>query len=190
VCGASARRGRACSRQRGGRIVVADGIFPLSKTCSDCGGVKDTMPSSLGFWSCGDCAMVHERDVNAARNLQRLEGLAKAEVTRGTWGLCWQTLTVWQAPWLNPQAWTIGKQRGFPKQFFVSWQQRPKPTPEGRRHREQADQDLSRIDHEGAPIKPNAGVLLCHPRPMKSEVPVSKCSQGRGHRLLISGVSA
>jgi len=30
--------------------------------------------------------MVHERDVNAARNLQRLEGLAKAEITRGDVG--------------------------------------------------------------------------------------------------------
>jgi putative transposase len=41
---------------RGGRIAIADGFFPSSKTCSNCGCVKDTMPLSVGLWSCGDCA--------------------------------------------------------------------------------------------------------------------------------------
>jgi putative transposase len=47
---------------RGGSIAIADRFFPSSKTCSDCGCVKHSMPLSVGFWSCGDCAMVHERD--------------------------------------------------------------------------------------------------------------------------------
>jgi len=52
------------------------------------------MALSVGFWSCGDWAMAHERDLNAARHLQR-RGLAKAEVTRGDMGrreVCWQAL--------------------------------------------------------------------------------------------------
>ena len=67
---------------RGGRIAIADRFFLSSKTRSDCSCVKHTMPLSVGFWSCGECAMVQSVTQEAARNLQRL-GLAKAEVTRG-----------------------------------------------------------------------------------------------------------
>ena len=67
---------------RDGRVVVADRFFPSSKVCSACGCVKDAMPLSVRGWTCDDCGTTHDRDVNAAKNLEKL-GLAKAEVTRG-----------------------------------------------------------------------------------------------------------
>jgi len=67
---------------RGGRIVVANRFFPSSKTCSECGFVKDALPLSVRAWTCDDCGTVHDRDVNSAKNLENL-GLAKAEATRG-----------------------------------------------------------------------------------------------------------
>lgn len=53
-------------------IVVADRWYPSSKICSGC-GVRD---GGLGLgersWTCGACGAQHDRDVNAAINLQRL----------------------------------------------------------------------------------------------------------------------
>ena len=70
---------------RGGNIVVAERFFPSSKTCSVCGSIKDSMPLSIRTWICDDCGAEHDRDINAAINLERL-GLAEAEVTRGDMG--------------------------------------------------------------------------------------------------------
>jgi len=67
---------------RAGRVVVADRFFPSSKVCSACGCVKDAMALSVRVWTCDDCAMAHDRDLNGAKNLEK-RGLAKAEVTRG-----------------------------------------------------------------------------------------------------------
>jgi putative transposase len=59
---------------RYGRTVVrVDRWFPSSQICSVC-GVKDG-PKPLGVreWTCASCGCLHDRDVNAARNI-RLEG--------------------------------------------------------------------------------------------------------------------
>lgn len=56
----------------GGLIVKADPFYPSSKTCSDCGFVLDSLPLSVRAWICPRCGCVHDRDVNAARNLQKL----------------------------------------------------------------------------------------------------------------------
>ncbi|WP_405085065.1 RNA-guided endonuclease InsQ/TnpB family protein [Microbispora sp. NBC_01389] len=42
--------------------------FPSSKLCSACGTVTATMPLSVREWTC-PCGAVHDRDVNAARNI-------------------------------------------------------------------------------------------------------------------------
>ncbi len=57
---------------RGGRIIVADRFYPSSKTCSACGHVLDALPLSVRQWTCPACGAPHDRDVNAARNLERL----------------------------------------------------------------------------------------------------------------------
>lgn len=54
---------------RGGRVVVADRFFASSKTCSACGHRLDDLPLSVREWTCPDCGIIHDRDVNAARNL-------------------------------------------------------------------------------------------------------------------------
>ena len=61
--------------RRGGLLIVVDRWFPSSKTCSVCGAVQDKMPLSVRQWSCPDCDTIHDRDVNAARNIQA-HGLA------------------------------------------------------------------------------------------------------------------
>ena len=57
---------------RGGVVVVADRFFASSKTCSasGCGHKVDKMPLSVREWTCPVCGTVHDRDVNAANNLQ------------------------------------------------------------------------------------------------------------------------
>ncbi len=57
---------------RGAVVVVADRFFASSKTCSapDCGHKVDKLPLSVREWTCPVCGAVHDRDVNAAKNLQ------------------------------------------------------------------------------------------------------------------------
>ena len=52
----------------GSEIVLAQGWYPSSKTCSNCGNVQD-MPLSERVYSCGKCSHVMDRDLNAAINL-------------------------------------------------------------------------------------------------------------------------
>jgi putative transposase len=52
-----------------GRAVVAvDRWFPSSKLCSACGASHSEMPLNVREWTCA-CGVVHDRDVNAARNI-------------------------------------------------------------------------------------------------------------------------
>ena len=48
-----------------------------TQTCSECGALPASRPrgiAGLGIreWTCGDCGSVHDRDVNAARNILRV----------------------------------------------------------------------------------------------------------------------
>jgi len=54
----------------GTKIVVADRWFPSSKTCSDCCHVVEKLPLGIREWACPVCGVVHDRDVNAAKNLE------------------------------------------------------------------------------------------------------------------------
>ncbi len=57
---------------RGGVVVVADRFFASSKTCSapGCGHKVDKLPLAVREWTCPVCGVVHDRDINAAKNLQ------------------------------------------------------------------------------------------------------------------------
>jgi putative transposase len=57
------------AERRGGLVMVADRFFPSSKTCSACGTVQEKMPLAIRQWTCPECGTIHDRDVNAARNL-------------------------------------------------------------------------------------------------------------------------
>lgn len=58
--------------RRGGMIIVADRWYPSSKTCSDCGHKLEALPLSVREWTCPDCGVIHDRDLNAAINLKNL----------------------------------------------------------------------------------------------------------------------
>jgi putative transposase len=70
---------------RGGHIMVADRFFPSTQICSECGclsGPKGREQLNVEQWICSDCGAEHDRDINAAINLEKL-GRATAESTRG-----------------------------------------------------------------------------------------------------------
>lgn len=55
-----------------GRDFVKVGRFyPSSRTCGDCGAVYDGLTLSMREWTCPECGVVHDRDLNAARNIAR-----------------------------------------------------------------------------------------------------------------------
>ena len=70
------------ARLYGRTVEKVDRFAPTSKTCSAC-GVKDG-PTSLAVrvWTCAVCGSVHDRDVNAARNIAAL-GRREARNARG-----------------------------------------------------------------------------------------------------------
>ena len=54
-------------------IWQAPPMFPSSKRCSACGFKLKTLPLSVREWTCPECGTIHDRDKNAALNLE-MEG--------------------------------------------------------------------------------------------------------------------
>ncbi len=50
-------------------LVTIDKWYPSSKRCSACGHVLDSLTLNTRHWTCPECGCVHDRDVNAARNI-------------------------------------------------------------------------------------------------------------------------
>ena len=50
-------------------LIVIDRWFPSSKLCGECGSKNDGLTLSDREWVCSDCGVVHDRDLNAARNI-------------------------------------------------------------------------------------------------------------------------
>ena len=55
----------------GKTLVKVDRWFPSTKRCSDCGHIGESKPLHVREWTCTECDCVHDRDVNAAKNLSR-----------------------------------------------------------------------------------------------------------------------
>jgi putative transposase len=56
--------------ERYGRTVVKVGRWcPSSQLCSRCGMKDGPKPLGVRSWTCGTCGSVHDRDINAARNI-------------------------------------------------------------------------------------------------------------------------
>src|SRR5260370_12681235 len=53
----------------GRMLVKIDKFYPSSKRCFDCGHVLDPLDLSIRTWTCPGCGTVHDRDINAARNV-------------------------------------------------------------------------------------------------------------------------
>jgi len=51
-------------------MVVADRWYASSKLCSVCGYKHKDLSLSDRTWTCPECGRVHDRDENAARNLE------------------------------------------------------------------------------------------------------------------------
>jgi putative transposase len=52
----------------GREVIPVDRFFPSSRLCSHCGTLQGKMPLDVREWTCV-CGTVHDRDVNAAKNL-------------------------------------------------------------------------------------------------------------------------
>ena len=53
-------------------VLLADRWFASSKTCSCCGHLHDKMPLAIRNFKCEKCGVEHDRDINAAKNLENL----------------------------------------------------------------------------------------------------------------------
>ena len=65
----------------GRTLVGIDRWYPSSKRCHDCGHTVSEIPLRVREWVCPECGAIHDRDVNAARNILTagLAGLACGE---------------------------------------------------------------------------------------------------------------
>ncbi|HEX6683583.1 MAG TPA: IS607 family element RNA-guided endonuclease TnpB [Candidatus Limnocylindrales bacterium] len=69
----------------GSALHAAGRFYPSSKTCSACAAVKPKLPLSPRLFTCDNCGLTLDRDVNAARNLAQLaagHGTGSAPETR------------------------------------------------------------------------------------------------------------
>jgi putative transposase len=55
---------------RGVQVIVADRFFPSSKTCHCCGAHNPEVVLGVDAWTCPHCGVEHDRDLNAAINLE------------------------------------------------------------------------------------------------------------------------
>jgi putative transposase len=64
---------------RAGRLLVTvNRWYPSSKTCSACGHLLATLSIGTRHWTCPDCGTRHDRDINAAKNIDTAAGLVAA----------------------------------------------------------------------------------------------------------------
>ncbi len=53
----------------GRTLVKIDKWYPSSKRCFDCGHILDSLTLDVREWTCPECGVHHDRDINAARNI-------------------------------------------------------------------------------------------------------------------------
>ena len=65
-------------------LVRVDRWFPSSQVCGDCGYINPNVKDlSVRKWSCPACGAIHDRDINAARNILK-EGVRMYRETATT----------------------------------------------------------------------------------------------------------
>src|SRR3972149_1883584 len=55
----------------GSQVIKVGRFFPSSKLCSDCGFRNPDLKLSDRIWTCPNCNETHDRDLNAAINIER-----------------------------------------------------------------------------------------------------------------------
>jgi putative transposase len=69
----------------GCEIKRVDRFFPSSKRCSNCGYIKEDLTLKDREWTCPECHVHHDRDINACQNLlQFSDGYIGQEVSKST----------------------------------------------------------------------------------------------------------
>ena len=68
-----------------GYLVKIDSYYPSSKTCSNCGCVKETLSLSERTYNCNECGFEIDRDLNASINILNA-GLNQTVATVATTG--------------------------------------------------------------------------------------------------------
>src|SRR6266536_3313050 len=53
----------------GRNLVKIDKWYPSSKRCFECGHILDSLSLDVRSWTCPECGVHHDRDVNAAKNI-------------------------------------------------------------------------------------------------------------------------
>lgn len=53
----------------GRNLVKIDKWYPSSKRCFDCGHILESLGLDVRVWICPECGIVHDRDINAAKNI-------------------------------------------------------------------------------------------------------------------------
>jgi putative transposase len=53
----------------GRTLVKIDKWYPSSKRCFDCGHILNSLTLDVRRWTCPECGVQHDRDINAARNI-------------------------------------------------------------------------------------------------------------------------
>lgn len=58
------------------QLILVDRMFPSSQICSNCGNHRHSMPLKQRVYICPECGYTEDRDLNAAKNLERwFEGI-------------------------------------------------------------------------------------------------------------------
>ena len=79
-----------------GKIVKIDSFYPSSKTCSNCGNVKDKLLLSERTYHCEECGFTIDRDLNASINILKA-GLNMIEATDATVGTSLKNQSLWSS---------------------------------------------------------------------------------------------
>ena len=79
-----------------GYLVKIDKFYPSSKTCSNCGCVKDKLSLSERTYKCNECGFTIDRDLNASINILNV-GLKQIEATVATTGTSLKNKSLWSS---------------------------------------------------------------------------------------------
>ncbi|MEY4518275.1 MAG: hypothetical protein RLZZ499_874, partial [Cyanobacteriota bacterium] len=63
---------KSVADKKGKLISSVDRWYPSSKTCNNCGHVHKNLQLEDRRWRCPSCLQVNDRDLNAAKNIQRV----------------------------------------------------------------------------------------------------------------------
>ena len=79
-----------------GYLVKIDRFYPSSKTCSNCGCVKESLKLSERTYKCDECGFTIDRDLNASINILNV-GLKQIEATVATTGTSLKNQSLWSS---------------------------------------------------------------------------------------------